>query len=289
MQIDVYAWAKLNLSLDVVKKLPTGYHDMRVVMETVELHDDVHISLTEGRGVLLETNFPYLPVDERNIAAKAAAVFFKELGIPERRVAIRIHKRVPVAAGMAGGSANAAAVLRGLNTLLGTGLSRERLMELGGLLGSDVPYCVVGGTALATGRGDEIRALDPLPSCHIVICKPQFSVRTPDMFSRIDCLKVRHRPDTEGILRALSKGQLGEVAIRLYNVFEDVLNGKEREVSLIKSALLDFGALGASMTGSGPSVFALFDKEELAKAAYLHLKQTYQETFLTKNRSESLV
>ena len=289
MEIEVSAWGKLNLSLDVVKKLPSGYHDMRMVMETVELHDEIHIALSAGSGVQMETNLSFLPVDNRNIAAQAAELFFRELELPEQRVSIRIQKQIPVAAGMAGGSANAAAVLCGLNTLLETGLDRAALMELGAKLGADVPYCILGGTALATGIGVELTPLPPLPPCHIVICKPKFSVRTPEMFARIDCGKVRHRPDTNGIIRALEAGSLGEVAIRMYNVFEDVLTAREKEVAQIKNILLDCGALGAVMTGSGPSVFALFDDETLAKAAYTRLKRVYRETFLTKNRSESTV
>ena len=289
MEITVSAWAKLNLSLDVVKKLPSGYHDMRMIMETVELHDVLRIAVTEGTGVQVKTNLAFLPVDDRNIAAQAGKLFFEALELKERRVSIRIEKHIPVAAGMAGGSANAGAVLRGLNTLLGTCLDRKALMELGARLGSDVPYCVAGGTALATGRGVDLSPLPPLPPCHIVICKPRFSVRTPDMFARIDCSKIRHRPDTEGIVRALEQEALDQVAIRLYNVFEDVLTNREGEVAQIKNVLLDCGALGAAMTGTGPSVFALFAEEGGAREAYGRLKQTYRETFLTKNRREPLV
>ena len=289
MEINVLAWAKLNLSLDVLKKLPTGYHDMRTIMETVELHDQLHIAVTEGKGVSLGTNLSFLPVDERNIAVQAVRLFFKELNLPERHVSIRIKKQIPVAAGLAGGSANAAAVLRALDALLETGLAPKTLADLGAHLGSDVPYCILRGTALATGRGVELSPLPPLPPCHIVICKPKFSVRTPDMFARIDCSKIRYRPDTDGIIRALEKGSLREVAIRAYNVFEDVLTGKERDVAQIKHTLLDCGALGAAMTGSGSSVFALFENEALAQAAQARLKQTYPETFLTKNRSGTLV
>ena len=289
MEINVLAWAKLNLSLDVLKKLPTGYHEMRTIMETVELHDQLHIAITEGKGVSLGTNLSFLPVDERNIAAQAVRLFFKELNLPERHVSIRIKKQIPVAAGLAGGSANAAAVLRALDILLETGLPPKALADLGAQLGSDVPYCILRGTALATGRGVDVSPLPPLPPCHIVICKPKFSVRTPDMFSRIDCSKIRYRPDTDGIIGALEKGSLREVAIRVYNVFEDVLTGKEREVAQIKHALLDGGALGAAMTGSGSSVFALFEEEALAQTAYARLKQTYPETFLTRNRSGALV
>ena len=289
MEIYVQAYGKLNLSLDVIRKRPDGYHDMRMVMETVELSDDVHITLGEGEGISVQTNLPYLPRDSRNIAALAAEVFFRELGLPTRKVAIRIHKRIPVAAGMAGGSANAAAVLRGLNTLLGTGLSRAELMRLGEALGSDVPYCIVGGTALAEGRGEMLTALPPLSPCHIVICKPKFSISTPQLFGRIDCSKIRHRPDTDGLVGALEAGDLNQVAIRLYNVFEDVLDGRTQEILQIKNTLLDAGALGAVMTGTGPTVFGIFEDEAAAQGAEARLRESYREVFLTKNRRESLV
>lgn len=283
------AYGKINLSLDVIRKLPSGYHDLRMVMETVALHDDVHITVSEGDGISMQTNLPFLPSDTRNIAAKAAAFFFEKLALPKRHVAIRIHKRIPVAAGMAGGSANAAAVLRGLNTLMDTNLSTPALMELGGELGSDVPYCIIGGTHLAEGRGEILAPLSPLPPCHIVICKPKFSISTPELFSRIDCSKIRHRPDTDGMIDALQTGSLGQVAIRLFNVFEDVLDGQKRDIQQIKHTLLETGALGAAMTGTGPTVFGLFDDKAQASAAYAALKEHYRETFLTENHSKHLI
>jgi len=289
MTLTEKAYGKINLSLDVIQKLESGYHDLRMVMETVELHDDVQITLSEGEGISMQTNLPFLPADSRNIAVKTAELFLQELELPKKHIAIRIHKRIPVAAGMAGGSANAAAVLRGLNTLFGTGLSKERLMELGGKLGSDIPYCIIGGTHLAEGRGEILTSLTPLPACRILICKPKFSISTPELFSRIDCGKIRHRPDTEGMIEALDHHSLNQVAIRLFNVFEDVLDGRRREIQQIKKSLLDAGALGAVMTGTGPTVFGLFDNKALAMTAYGELKEHYRETFLTKNHSDPLV
>ena len=289
MELQVQAYGKLNLALDIVRRQPTGYHDMKMVMETVELCDDIHIAVSEGSGIELSTNLPFLPVNEQNLAVQAAEVFFRELGLPARRVAIRMHKRIPVSAGLAGGSSNAAAVLRGLNTLLGTGLSREALMRIALLLGSDTPYCVIGGTALAEGRGEILTPLSPLPPCHIVICKPNFSISTPSLFARVDCGKIRHRPDTAGMCEALRAGSLDQVAVRLYNVFEDVLDSRGKEVAAIKRTLIDAGALGAAMSGTGPSVFGLFGNADLAGEAYLLLRQTYRETFLTKNHSAPLV
>jgi len=289
MELRTQAYGKLNLSLDILRRQLSGYHDMKMVMETVALCDDVHIAISDGDRVRLSTNLHYLPVDDSNIAAEAAEAFFRELDLPRRQVTIHIHKRLPVSAGVAGGSANAAAVLRGLNQLMGTGLSKEELMRLGLLVGSDVPYCIVGGTALAEGRGERLTPLTNLPPCHIVICKPRFSISTASLFGRIDCSKIRHRPDTAGLIAGLDNQDLGQVAVRMYNVFEDVLDPKQKEVTVIKHALLESGALGAAMTGTGPSVFGLFDNETAAKAAYARLKQTYPETFLTKNHSAPLV
>jgi len=288
MEILVQAFGKLNLTLDILRRQPSGYHDMRMVMETVELCDDVHIAISNGDSVQLSTNLHYLPVDDSNIAAEAAEAFFRELNLPRRQVTIHIHKRLPVSAGVAGGSANAAAVLRGLNELMGTGLSTEELRRLGLMLGSDVPYCIGGGTALAEGRGEVLTPLAPLPSCHIVICKPRFSTSTASLFGRIDCTKIHHRPDTAGMVAALTSGNLGQVAVRMYNVFEDVLDERQKEVLVIKRTLLEAGALGSAMTGTGPSVFGLFDDENTARAAYERLGAVYTETFLTRNRCEML-
>jgi len=289
IEIQVQAYGKLNLSLDILGRQSTGYHDMRMIMETVELCDNVYIAVSEGDRVQLSTNLHYLPVDDSNIAAEAAEVFFRELHLPRKQVTIHIHKRLPVSAGVAGGSANADAVLRGLNSLMGTGLDAKELRRLGLMLGSDVPYCIGGGTALAEGRGEVLTPLGTLPPCHIVICKPKFSISTASLFGRIDCAKIRHRPDTAGMMQALRAGTLSQVAVRLYNVFEDVLTGKQKEVLGIKKALLDTGALGAVMTGTGPSAFGLFDDEQTARASYEQLRQIYPETFLTKNRSETLI
>jgi len=288
METQVQAYGKLNLSLDVVEKLPTGYHALKMVMETVELSDDVHIAIAPGEGITLATNLPYLPVDGRNIAAQAVGVFFREMGIAPRQVSIRIHKRIPVSAGMAGGSSNAAAVLRGLNALLRTGLNAAELRRIGLLLGSDVPYCITGGTVLAEGRGEILTPLKPLPPCYIVSAKPKFSISTPSLFARIDCAKIRHRPDTAGIQTALAARDLGQVAVRMYNVFEDVLDERGKEVAAIKHTLLNGGALGAAMTGTGPMVFGLFDDEQAARAVYERLRKMYAETFLTRNRGSVL-
>jgi 4-diphosphocytidyl-2-C-methyl-D-erythritol kinase len=274
MKIDVKAYAKLNISLDVVSRLADGYHEMLMVMQSVDLCDDVAISCEPGEGILVSTSLRYLPDDMRNIAAKAAARFLARTGIRGQRIKIVITKRIPVCAGLGGGSADGAAVLRGLNTLLSAGLSGAELEELGGAVGSDVPFCVRCGTALATGRGDVLEDLPPLPDCFFVIVKPQFAVSTPELFSKIDCAKIRARPDTDGLVSELRAGNLAGVARRMYNVFEDALPRGRDEIDELRGRLLDGRALGAIMTGTGSAVFGVFDSEERARRACADLKES---------------
>ncbi len=286
MQIVEPARAKLNISLDILRKLPSGYHEMRMILQTVALHDDVCVSVEPGEGLSIASNLRYLPTDGRNIAAKAAALFYKETGISGFKTAIRLEKRIPVCAGMAGGSSNAAAVLRALDKLHGTALGTEKLEKMGEALGSDVPYCVRGGTVEATGRGEILKNLPPLPVCPIVICKPAFSISTPELFSRVNWKKIRMRPNTDALIGYLAAGNLPEVARRMYNVFEDVLPERCGEIAAIKHKLLDLGALGAMMTGTGSAVFGLFDSGDAARAAYSTLKKDYRECFLTESYNE---
>jgi 4-diphosphocytidyl-2-C-methyl-D-erythritol kinase len=281
--LEVNAYAKLNLTLDVLRKREDGYHDLRMVMQSVELCDSITLETGGDADLTVRTNVSFLPNDEHNLAALAALQFREATGKGWNGLAIGIQKRIPVCAGMGGGSSDAAAVLRALNTLTGANLSPERLAELGSRVGSDVPYCVVGGTALAEGRGELLTLLPPLPDCHIVICKPKFFISTPELFSRINCAKLRCRPDTAGFIAALEAGDLGGVARRLFNVFEDVLPARHAvEIAEIKNVLVCCGALGANMSGTGPTVFGIFDDEERAKAAHAVLAKTYHDVFLTR-------
>ena len=276
--------AKLNLTLDVLGRQADGYHEMKMVMQSVALSDELTLTTRPGEGITLRTDLKFLPTDRRNLAVAAALAFRERTGASLGELSIRIEKRLPVCAGMAGGSSDAAAVLRGLNDLLDTGLDLEELAAIGGTVGSDVPYCVKGGTALATGRGEVLEPLPPLPHCHIVIAKPPFPVSTPELFQRIDGRKLRCRPDTAGVLRALEAGDLQGVARRLYNVFEDVLPPQRRkQVEELKQALLRAGALGACMTGTGPAVFGLFEDGESAGAAWEEIRTNCTDTFLTES------
>ena len=274
------AYAKLNISLDVIGKRDDGYHDMRMVMQTVSLCDEVYILVRQDGKISVSTNLHFLPCDDRNIAFKAARMFFSAVGRPELGAEITIKKHVPVCAGMGGGSSDGAAVLRGLNTVLDSPLSVLELENLAASLGSDVPFCISGGTALAEGRGEVLTALSPLPDCHIVICKPKFSVSTPTLFGLLDGCEMRLHPDTAGILLALQNHDLNGVAQRMFNVFEDVLPRFRSEVSEIKRMLSDYGALGCCMTGTGSAVFGVFDSTASAFAAKAQLRRHYREVFM---------
>ena len=275
----VRAHAKLNLSLDVLGKGGGGYHDLRMVMQTVDFGDDLDVELRPDGQFTIDPGQSYLPADGRNLAVKAARLFLEGTGLGAD---IRVTKRIPVCAGLGGGSSDAAAVLRALNELTGRGLTVQQLCALGLQAGSDVPFCVLEGTALAEGRGEKLTPLPPLPDCAVVICKPAFAISTPELFGRIDSRRSRLRPDTAGILTALEGGDLAGVARRLYNVFEDVLDRRQGEITAIKSALTGMGALGAAMTGSGSAVFGLFDDGAAAQAAHAALSDRYRECYLTR-------
>lgn len=261
------AYAKLNLALDILGRRPDGYHDMRMVMQSIDLADQVTLSPRSEPGISVSTDLPYLPKGEGNIAAKAAARFFEATGLPFPGFDIDIFKQIPVCAGMAGGSSDGAAVLRILRRLYAPDMTEERLEEIGALVGSDVPYCVRGGTALAEGRGERLTDLPALPPCWLAVCKPPCSISTPELFSLVRLKKLRCHPDTAGMIAALERGDLEGVARRMYNVFEDVLPRRYVQVFEIKSALLGLGAISASMTGSGPTVFGLFRDQEPAEQA----------------------
>ena len=272
------AYAKLNLSLDVLKKQPDGYHDMRMVMQSVEFGDDIDIELDRTGQFSILPGQVYLPADGRNLALRAAKLFLEGTGLGAH---IRVTKRTPVCAGMGGGSSDAAAVLRCLNRLTGSPRSVAELCELGLTLGSDVPFCIVGGTALAEGRGELLTPLTPLPDCSIVVCKPAFAISTPELFGLIDSRKGRLHPDTDGMLGALAEGDLTGIARRMYNVFEDVLDRRQQEVFSIKRELLSGGAIGAAMTGTGSAVFGLFSDGTAAQQTCARLSAQYKECCLT--------
>ena len=281
--MEVKAFAKLNLSLDVLGKRPDGYHDMKMVMQSITLSDDITVVDNDGQGIRVSSNVGFLPTNEKNLAVAAALRFYESLGKEARSVDLSLEKSIPVCAGMAGGSSDAAAVLRALNEMEGRPYDVMELAKVGERVGSDVPYCVLGTTALAEGRGEVLTTLPSLPKCWVVVCKPDFPVSTPELFGKIDRCKVRCRPDTDGMIRALEQGDLEGVARRMYNVFEDVLPERQRSrVRDIKNTLIQCGALGANMSGTGPTAFGLFEDEAAAREAYAQLSEQYRETYLAE-------
>lgn len=278
------AYAKLNLSLDITGLRPDGYHELIMVMQTTTLYDNVALErLTEADGIRSHSNLRYIPNDNRNLAVKAASAFFEYTGI-RSGVSINIKKNIPVGSGMGGGSADAAAVLRGLNQMHGFPLDRKALEDLGATVGSDVPFCIAGGTQLAEGRGEILKDLPPLPDCSIVICKPAFSISTPELYRRIDDTEILHHPDTPALLRGLEAGDLKLVAENMYNVFEETPLEQFVTVRKIRQCLSEHGALGSMMTGSGSAVFGIFEDAEKAARAQEDLKTEYPFCFLVRNR-----
>ena len=270
------ACAKLNISLDVTGKRPDGYHEMIMVMQTVSLADEVCLTRTGEEGVRAYTNLDYIPGDERNLAVRAAAVFFREAGIEPEGLRIDIRKKIPVGAGLAGGSADAGAVLRALNRMYGKPLDRDGLVRAAEQVGSDVAFCTLGGTMLASGRGEILTPLAPMPPCWYGIVMPHFSVSTPELFRKLDGKKIRCHPDTQGLVKAVESGDLAGVCRRMYNVFEDVDDRRMRTVSEIKGRLMDCGAMGALMTGTGSAVFGIFDSPSSAEAAAVQFRKEFR-------------
>ena len=257
--------AKINLTLDILGRRTDGYHDMRMVMQAVSLGDTVTVAEAAG-GFSLLTEGISLPAGKVTLEQRAADAFFHRLGRPVPGLEVRLAKRVPAYAGLGGGSADVAAVLRCLRTLYAPDLPRQALEEIGLAGGSDVPFCVRGGTCLAEGRGEILTDLPPLPDCAIVLCKPDFGLPTPELFARLDGADLGPRPDT---------------AACLGNVFERVLTEEEgEEIRSIKEALLRHSALGAAMSGSGPTVFGLFDDRQKAVRAKEALEGRYRQTYL---------
>ncbi len=276
------AFAKLNLTLDVLGKRPDGYHDLQSVMQTISVRDDVEIDVGTGKPWKLICSREGIPTDETNLAWKAAKVYCDNLNKNPDGLEIRILKRIPSGAGMGGGSADAAAVLRALNRHYGEPLSILALAELGAQVGSDVPFCVLGGTAMAEGRGEILRKLPDMPDCVFVVCKPAFSVSTPELYRKIDQAAIAQRPDNRAMESALISGDLLKVAQQLCNVFDPVVTQEHLELNYIKSLFHQYGAVGYQMTGSGSAVFAIVSEFEVAAVICNMLKENYPDVFIAK-------
>ena len=276
------AFAKINLGLDVLGKREDGYHEVRMIMQTIRMYDQLDMRKSVEPGIHLTTNKKYIPVDENNLVWRAAKLMMDTCGIIEG-VSIHLHKVIPVAAGMAGGSSDAAATLVGMNRLFHCGLSKEKLMELGVQIGADVPYCVLRGTALAEGIGEKLTVLPPMPDCWILIGKPGISVSTKYVYTTLDLNTNTVHPDIDGMKKALEDGNLYGITERMGNVLQDVTIPAYPEVERIKEQMKALGAVNAMMSGSGPTVFGIFDNEEKAQKACQKLRESgsCQQVFLT--------
>ena len=271
-KIELKALGKINLGLDILGRRDNGYHDVRMVMQTVFLYDRVILEKSRKPGIEIVTNLNYLPANENNIAYKAAKLLADEFRIRDG-IRITLEKHIPVAAGMAGGSSNAAAVLHGMNRMYGLGLSEEGLKERGVKLGADVPYCIMRGTVLAEGIGENLPPLAPMPKCYILIAKPALSASTRIVYEKFDRLEDIRHPDIDGILAGIKSGNLRQTAAGMGNVLEQVMLPEYPVLQRIKEAMLKGGALNAMMTGSGPTMFGIFEKRSQAKTAMALIKK----------------
>ena len=276
------AFAKLNLTLDVLGKREDGYHNIKSIMQTISIRDDVEIDVGTGKPWTLECSQEGIPTDERNLAWKAAKVYCDGLKKDPNGLTIRITKRIPSGAGMGGGSADAAAVLRALNRHYGSPLSILALAELGAQVGSDVPFCVLCGTAMCEGRGELLRKLPDMPDCVFVVCKPEFSVSTPELYKKIDQVAIPKHPDHMAMESALLAGDVAKIADLIYNVFDPVVTADHLEINYIKSICNSYGALGMQMTGSGSAVYAIMPSFEYAAVVCNMLKDNYPNVFIAK-------
>lgn len=276
------AFAKINLTLDVLDKREDGYHNIKSIMQAVSIRDDIEIDVGTGKPWTLTCDVEGVPNDQRNLAWKAAEVYLQTIGKDPDGLAIRITKRIPMEAGLAGGSADAAAVLRALNTHYGAPLSILALAELGAQIGSDVPFCVLCGTAMAEGRGERLRKLPDMPDCFIVVCKPEFSSSTPELYRKIDESVIGQRPDHQAMESALLAGDLGKVAANLCNVFDPIVTKEHLEINYIKSIFNSYGSVGQQMTGSGSAVFAIVESFEYAAVICNMLRDNYPQVYICK-------
>ena len=260
------SYGKINLGLDVLRRREDGYHEVRMIMQTVGLYDLLTMKKIKDDKIQMTCNLTFLPTDERNLVYKAVKLMKDKYHIKDG-VEINLNKRIPVAAGMAGGSSNCAAALKGMNQLFDLGLSIDELCEIGVTLGADVPYCIMRGTVLAEGIGEELSVLPAMPKCTVLIAKPPISVSTKMVYEALDSKEIVEHPDIDGILEGLRKGDLHKVADSMGNVLEDVTIPMHPVIADIKQAMQDCGAIGAMMSGSGPTVFGLFENRASAREA----------------------
>lgn len=280
--ISLKALAKVNLGLDVVRRREDGYHEVRMIMQTIHLYDRLDIKRTQEPGIQIQTNLSFLPVNENNLIYKAAKLLMDEFSITDG-VSVKLDKRIPVAAGMAGGSTDAAAMLIGVNRLFSLGLTKRQLMERGVQIGADVPYCIMRGTALAEGIGEELSPLPPMVKCPVLIAKPSISVSTKFVYQNLKLDDTTIHPDIDRLIDDIKAKNLHDIAAHMGNVLETVTIPNYPVIDEIKKHMLSNGAVGAMMSGSGPTVFGLFDDEDTAKKAYKAMRSSHlaRQVYLT--------
>ena len=271
--LSLKAYGKINLGLDVLRRREDGYHDVRMIMQTVGIFDRVDLIWKEEPGIQVETNLYYLPTNENNLVYKAAKLLMDEFQVQEGLL-IRLRKFIPVAAGMAGGSSDAAAVLFGVNKMFRLGLTTEELMQRGVKIGADVPYCILRGTAISEGIGEVLTSLPPVPQCQVLVAKPGINVSTKFVYENLHAndLRPEQHPDIDGMIRAIKAQDLQGIADKLGNVLETVTVKEYPVIQEIKDKMLEFGAIGSLMSGSGPTVFGLFTNPKAAQQAYEELR-----------------
>lgn len=280
--ISLKALAKINLGLDVVRRREDGYHEVRMIMQTIHLYDRLDIKRTKETGIQIQTNLSFLPVNENNLIYKAAKLLMDEFSITDG-VSVKLDKRIPVAAGMAGGSTDAAAMLIGVNRLFSLGLTKRQLMERGVQIGADVPYCIMRGTALAEGIGEALSPLPPMVKCPVLIAKPSISVSTKFVYQNLKLDDTTIHPDIDRLIDDIKAKNLHDIAAHMGNVLETVTIPNYPVIDEIKKHMLSNGAVGAMMSGSGPTVFGLFDDEDTAKKAYKAMRSSHlaRQVYLT--------
>lgn len=280
--ISLKALAKINLGLDVVRRREDGYHEVRMIMQTIQLYDRLDIKRTQEPGIQIQTNLSFLPVNENNLIYKAAKLLMDEFSITDG-VSVKLDKRIPVAAGMAGGSTDAAAMLIGVNRFFSLGLTKRQLMERGVQIGADVPYCIMRGTALAEGIGEALSPLPPMVKCPVLIAKPSISVSTKFVYQNLKLDDTTIHPDIDRLIDDIKAKNLHDIAAHMGNVLETVTIPNYPVIDEIKKHMLSNGAVGAMMSGSGPTVFGLFDDEDTAKKAYKAMRSSHlaRQVYLT--------
>lgn len=267
------ALAKINLGLDVVRKREDGYHELRMIMQTINMYDQLEMEISEEAGIHITTNLPFVPTNENNLVYKAAKLLMDEFHV-EQGLCVNLQKFIPVAAGMAGGSSDAAAAMIGVNRLFQLGLSVKELMERGVKVGADVPYCLLRGTALAEGIGEKLRALPACPDCYVLIGKPGISVSTKFVYENLHANELKEHPPIDRMLEAIQWHNLNKLADLMGNVLETVTIPRYPVIEEIKNHMKEHGALNAMMSGSGPTVFGLFDDRQMAEYACEALRES---------------